>query len=130
MRAGGAICASSILLSCGTPASSGSSVPTPSASTTTLPSQTPTPVPSDPHLLFTYKGHTDEVYIVTWSPDSTRLASAGRDQTVQVWDAYNGNHPYTYKGHSDRITALDWSRHGDRLVSGSRDRTAQVWNAR
>jgi WD40 repeat protein len=111
IRAGGAVWISSILLSCGA-----------------SPSTTSTAVPPDQNLLFTYKGHFAEVYIVAWAPDSKRLASAGNDQTVQVWDARNGSDPYTYKGHSDRITALDWSHHGDRIVSGSRDGTAQVWN--
>src|ERR1700693_4260066 len=119
IRAGGAVWISSILLGCGTPASNGAGTTTLSASPSAPPSPTPTAVPPDPNLLFTYKGHSAEVYIVAWAPDSTRLASAGRDQTVQVWDARNGSNPYTYKGHSDRITALDWSHHGDRLVSGS-----------
>jgi WD40 repeat protein len=36
------------------------------------------------HLL-TYRGHTNHVHALAWSSDSTRLASAGWDKTVQVW---------------------------------------------
>jgi WD40 repeat protein len=119
---GSVVLINSILLGCGSPPSQKNTVLTSPDFTTS------TPEAVSP-LLFTYRGHTAEVYIVSWSPDSTKLASAGRDQTVRVWAARNGSNSYTYKGHSDRITALDWSHHGDRIVSGSRDSTVQVWIA-
>jgi eukaryotic-like serine/threonine-protein kinase len=38
-------------------------------------------------LLYTYKGHTDVVETVAWSPDGTLIASCSDDQTAQVWRA-------------------------------------------
>ncbi|GAC1404855.1 MAG: hypothetical protein NVSMB49_23760 [Ktedonobacteraceae bacterium] len=40
--------------------------------------------------LLTFRGHTDGVLAVSWSPDSTRIASIGLDGTVRVWDATTG----------------------------------------
>ena len=41
--------------------------------------------PTDTHLI--YRGHANVVEAVAWSPDSTRIASASDDFTVQVWEA-------------------------------------------
>ncbi len=44
-----------------------------------------------PHPLYTYRGHSDSVDTVAWSPDGKRIASASSDTTVQVWDAIDGS---------------------------------------
>src|SRR5438093_619878 len=40
-----------------------------------------------PHPLYTYRGHSNYVYGVAWSPNGKRIASASGDTTVQVWEA-------------------------------------------
>ena len=77
--------------------------------------------------IFTYRGHSYNVQAVAWSPDNTRIASAG--ENVQVWDAVDGGDIFTYRGHSDIVVAVVWSPDGTRIVSGSLDSTVQVWEA-
>ncbi len=73
----------------------------------------------EPTLLFTYKGHSDWVSAVAWSPDGQRIASCSVDQTVQVWNANDGGHVFTYRGHSSDVDAVAWSPDGQRIASCS-----------
>ena len=84
---------------------------------------------SRPSYLDCYRGHSDTVDAVAWSPDGTHIASASADQTVQVWGALNGNLIYTYRGHSSAVNAVAWSPDGTRIASASGDQTVQVWDA-
>lgn len=78
--------------------------------------------------LYTYRGHSDVVRAVAWSPDGRRIASGSGDRTVQVWDASTGAHVYTYQGQFG-VNTVAWSPNGTRIVSGSEDSTVQIWDA-
>src|SRR5258706_13684390 len=58
---------------------------------TQIPSK-PTPTPGEPVTFYTYRGHTDTVQAIAWSPDGKRIASAGNDAQLHVWNARNGQH--------------------------------------
>ncbi len=85
--------------------------------------------PAQGTLFVTYRGHSDIVYSVAWSPDGTRLASGSNDKTVQIWNARDGSQLFTYRGHSDGVWSVVWSPDGSRIASCSRDKAMQVWQA-
>lgn len=80
---------------------------------------------------YIYRGHTQAVNGVVWSPNGRRrIASASDDKTVQLWNAANGEHVLTYREHTAPVHAVVWSPDGRHIASGSDDTTVQVWNAR
>ena len=74
-----------------------------------------------------YFNHHDIVNAVQWSPDSTQIASASDDQTVQVWDAFTGQTIAIYGGHSAQVKTVAWSPDGNLIASGSVDGTIEIW---
>src|SRR6266496_4164085 len=99
-----------------------------SSSSTSVPIPTPRPRGS---ILYTYRGHTNRVTTVAWSPNGKYIASGSLDQTVQVWAANPGEHvqPFIYHGHTDGVQTVAWSPDSNRVVSGSIDKTVQILDA-
>jgi len=94
---------------------------------TVMPQVTPMPVLSS-QTVYIYQNHHAPVNAVAWSPDSTRIASASDDMTVQVWDALTGNKPYIFGGHTSPVDTVAWSPNGQLIASGSVDDTIKVWD--
>ncbi len=87
-------------------------------------------VPLSGSILYNYKvkGFATIVTAITWSPDSTRVATAGSDKVVQIWDASDGHIITAYKGHHKFIRCLSWSPNGQHIAS-CEDTELQIWNA-
>jgi len=79
--------------------------------------------------LLTLRGHASEVYSLAWSPDNKRLASAGQDGTIKVWEAITGKELLTLRGHEEGVNGVAWSPDGKRLASAGQDQTIKVWQA-
>ncbi|MGH3970954.1 MAG: toll/interleukin-1 receptor domain-containing protein, partial [Mycobacterium sp.] len=66
---------------------------------------------------------------VAVSPDGHRLASAGFDHTVRLWNAETGHSigaPLT--GHTGTVSSVAFSPDGHRLASASWDQTVRLWD--
>ncbi|MBN8459772.1 MAG: serine/threonine protein kinase [Verrucomicrobia bacterium] len=64
-------------------------------------------------------GHTGSVYALAWSPDSSRLASAGADGTVRIWGlSARRNRVARSMYYESTAVFLRWSPDGRRLAIG------------
>ncbi|MFB2939366.1 TIR domain-containing protein [Aerosakkonemataceae cyanobacterium BLCC-F154] len=86
---------------------------------------------SEGKLLQTLQGQNSEVWWLSWSGDGKKLATAGKDKLVRVWDLSNPkalNPIFTLAGHTKEVNAVSFSPDGKILASGSADKTVKLWN--
>ncbi|CAN5320849.1 hypothetical protein BH10PLA2_BH10PLA2_04370 [soil metagenome] len=65
--------------------------------------------------------------VLAWHPDGARLALAGSDPRIQIWDAGTQRKLATLEGHVEQVTALSFYPQGDLLASSSWDGTLRLW---
>lgn len=89
-------------------------------------------------VLLSWTGHDDArtpfvsgVLAVAYSPDGTRLATAGVDGVAKVWDGTSGEELLVLSGHTDRIHSIAYSPNGRFIAtsSGNVGASIKVWDA-
>lgn len=97
----------------------------------------PMPAPLPGTTLYVYRGHSSAVSDLSWSPDSTSIASASggisfgdSDNAVHVWNAETGKNSFILQNPPNGAPPLvAWSPDGTRIASASNDKTVRVWQA-
>jgi WD40 repeat protein len=68
------------------------------------------------------------VNAIAFSPDGGRIASAGFDNLVKIWNPETGDLIRTLTGHPDEIYALAYSPGGEFLASAGWNNPIRIWN--
>ncbi len=97
------------------------SEPSPTKEATTQPAQ-----PGD--VLSVYRGHTQAVVALDWSPSSNYIASASYDHTVRIWNASNGQTSVNFNRHTDQVWTVAGSPNSSKIASGGKDGAVWIWN--
>ncbi|KIM28341.1 hypothetical protein M408DRAFT_23738 [Serendipita vermifera MAFF 305830] len=77
-----------------------------------------------------WKGHTERITGIAYSPDGLNVVSCSHDKTVRIWDVATGapvGEPL--KGHACGVKSIAYSPDGRTIVSGSWDKTIRIWDA-
>ncbi|MCB0034069.1 MAG: protein kinase [Anaerolineales bacterium] len=76
-------------------------------------------------------GSTYGVTKVSYSPDGTRLVTAGSDRTAKVWDAETGEQLLVLEGHAVGLSGLQYSPDGKMIATGTDnfENMVRVWDA-
>uniref|UniRef100_A0A3P9Q5U4 WD repeat domain 1 n=1 Tax=Poecilia reticulata TaxID=8081 RepID=A0A3P9Q5U4_POERE len=80
---------------------------------------------------FTLRDHSQFVNCIRFSPDGSRLVTAGADGQIFVYDGTTGERVGSLggeKAHKGGIYALSWSPDSSQLISASGDKTVKLWD--
>lgn len=73
--------------------------------------------------------HRATVLSVGFSPDGTRLATAGADGGARIWDVQARAELLAARGYGAIVRSIGFSPDGTRLLTAADDATARVWDA-
>jgi WD40 repeat protein len=83
------------------------------------------PEPSGSALDRVLGAHRHRVHTLAWHPDGRRLATAGGDGILRVWDVEGHAEPQVLRG-LGWVRAVEWSSDGRRLAAGDDDGVVRV----
>jgi WD40 repeat protein len=72
--------------------------------------------------------HSDTVFGLAFTPDGKKLATAGADKFVKVWEFPSGKFLKSFEGHTQHVLDVGWAPDGNRLASAGADNVVKIWD--
>ncbi|XP_076655099.1 chromatin assembly factor 1, p105 subunit [Halictus rubicundus] len=74
------------------------------------------------------RGHLEDVYDISWSPDSNMLVSGSVDNTAILWDIYKGRSTAILAEHKGFVQGVSWDPCNQYICTISTDRTCRLFD--
>ena len=77
-----------------------------------------------------WPAHDDAINALAVSPDGGRLATAGGDKLIRVWEMLTRNEIARYEGHSGAVRGVGFNADATELLSVGADKQLKVWDVK
>ena len=84
--------------------------------------------PTEGRRLAAWRGHSDTIYDLDVSRDGKRLASAGGDRLVKIWDIETRKEIAALEGHAAQVLSAAFNSNAAQVVSSAADHVLKVWD--
>lgn len=74
------------------------------------------------------RGHMEDIYDLSWSPNSAHLISGSVDNTAMVWDVQKGKSTTILKDHKGYVQGVSWDPQNQYLATLCTDRYFRVFD--
>jgi WD40 repeat protein len=74
--------------------------------------------------------HSDSIFDLAVTSDGGRLASAGGDKLVKIWDLQTRTEIARLEGHQSQVLTVRFDTTGERLLTGGADQQLKVWSVK
>jgi WD40 repeat protein len=71
--------------------------------------------------------HAGDITCMVFSPDNAKIATAGKDRAIRIWNAQTGLAVQTLRGHAEPVTRVVYSAKGKFLASSDENSNVIVW---
>uniref|UniRef100_A0A1Y1LVS8 CAF1B/HIR1 beta-propeller domain-containing protein n=1 Tax=Photinus pyralis TaxID=7054 RepID=A0A1Y1LVS8_PHOPY len=75
------------------------------------------------------RGHKEDVYDLSWSPNEMKLISGSIDNTAILWDFSKGQTEYILSDHKGFVQGVTWDPKGDFIATICSDRVCRVFDS-
>ncbi|KAF5302415.1 hypothetical protein FQR65_LT08503 [Abscondita terminalis] len=74
------------------------------------------------------RGHKEDVYDISWSPNDTKLVSGSIDNTAILWDLQKGQSEIILSDHKGFVQGVHWDPKGEFIATISSDRICRIFD--
>ena len=78
-------------------------------------------------MVYLPQAHDDVVSAARFSPDGKRIASAGADKYVRIFDVASAQLLRRFEGHTNYVLGVAWKSDGQTIASAGADNSVKIW---